>query len=226
MTDDKKNSEEASAPAPAAEAEAEVEAEAKTEAEVKAANENETDLELEIETEIEETDQALIELETELIEVKDQMLRAVAETENIRKRAHKQTEDAHKFANASFAKSLLAVADNLHRTVAAVSEDEAAGHELLNTLLDGVRGIERDILSAFTQNGIEKLEPVGTPFDPNFHEAMFEQEDDTQPAGTVVQLIEAGYVLNGRLLRAARVGVSKLPAAPTGGATGDEDKSD
>ncbi len=202
MTDDKKNTEEAEAQTPIAGETAEP------------ANENEVDLELEVEDEIEETDLALVELEAELTEVKDQMLRAVAETENIRKRAQKQTEDAHKFATANFARSLLAVADNLRRTIDAVPQEEAGEHEFLNTLLEGVRGIERDVLSAFDQNGIEKIEPVGTAFDPNFHEAMFELEDADHPAGTVVQLVELGYVLNGRLLRAARVGIAKAPKTP------------
>ena len=147
----------------------------------------------------------------------DKYLRAGAEQENIRKRAQKQTEDAHKYANSNFAKSLLSVADNLRRAIEAVPEEKAETDELLKNLLDGVSAVERELLSAFEQNGIEKIEPLGEAFDPNFHQAMFEVESADHDAGTVVQLVAPGYVLNGRLLRAAMVGVAKAPAADNGG---------
>jgi len=165
-----------------------------------------------IEAEIAGTDRAIEDLELELLQVKDQMLRAVAETENIRKRAQKQTEDAHKYANGNFAKGLLSVADNLRRAIDSVPEDKAESDELVKTLLDGIGAVERELLSAFQQNGIEKLEPIGEPFDPNFHQAMFELESADHQAGTVVQLVAPGYILNGRLLRAAMVGIAKAPA--------------
>jgi molecular chaperone GrpE len=173
----------------------------------------EADFEQEIADETAETDTALVDLEAELLEVKDQMLRAVAEAENIRKRAQKQTEDAHKYANANFAKSLLSVADNLGRAIGSVPEEAVAGHELLTTLLDGLGAVERELHAAFTQHGIEKIEPIDAVFDPNFHEAMFEMEAPGKAAGTIVQVIEPGYVINDRLLRAARVGIAKASAS-------------
>ena len=174
-------------------------------------NQGESLPEEDVAEEVEGTDKAITELESELLQVKDQMLRAVAEAENIRKRAQKQTEDAHKYANSNFAKSLLSVADNLRRAIEAVPEDQSEGDELVRNLIEGVGAVERELLSAFQQNGIEKVEPLDQPFDPNFHQAMFEIETPDKDPGTIVQLVAPGYVLNGRLLRAAMVAIAKAP---------------
>ena len=151
-------------------------------------------------------------VEAELVDTKDRLLRALAETENVRRRAQRERDDAQRFAAASFAKDLLNVADNLRRALASLPEAEAAD-ERTRTLLAGVAATERELLSAFERHGIRKLEPrPGDRFDHNLHEAMFEVENTGQPAGAIVQVLQPGYVLHDRLLRPAMVGVAK--AAP------------
>ena len=153
-------------------------------------------------------------LEAQVAELRDNLLRAMAETENIRKRAERQLEDAHKFAVTGFARDILSVADNLERAVAAVPEERRGEHELLGILLEGVKAVQASFVQAMVSNKIERIEPVGEPFDPNLHEAMFEVPGTDLPNGTVAQVIEPGYRLHERLLRPARVGVAKSAAAP------------
>ncbi len=149
------------------------------------------------------------ELQKELDLAKDHTLRALAEAENTRRRAHKEREDAYKFAIGGFAKELLNVADNLRRALDAVPEDLVEADVRVKNLLDGIEATERELLRSFEKNGVEKLDPVDAPFDPNFHEVMFETPGTGKPAGTIIQVIETGYTLNGRLLRPARVGIAK-----------------
>ncbi|WP_435641311.1 nucleotide exchange factor GrpE [Micavibrio aeruginosavorus] len=149
-------------------------------------------------------------LEDEIARLKDHVLRALADGENTRKRAAKEREDATKYAVTGFARDLLSVADNLRRALDAVPEEmKNGGDELLKNLLTGIEATEREMLRAFEKNGIKKIEPINVPFDPHQHEVMFEAPMPGKPAGTIIQLIEAGYVLNDRLLRPARVGVSR-----------------
>lgn len=148
-------------------------------------------------------------LQAELEKTKDQALRALAEAENARKRALKDREDASRFAISSFAKDLLSVADNLRRALDSIPADAVAADPHLKNLKDGVEATERDLLKSFEKNGIRKLNPEGEPFNPNFHEVMFEAPGTGKPPGTVTQVMETGYVLNDRLLRPARVGVAK-----------------
>jgi molecular chaperone GrpE len=148
-------------------------------------------------------------LQDELDKAKDQMLRALAEAENSRKRSIKEREDASKYAVSSFAKDLVNVADNLRRALDAIPAEAMAADPHLKNLNDGVEATERELLKSFEKNGIRKINPMGEPFNPNFHEVMFEAPGSGQPAGTVVQVIETGYILNDRLLRPARVGVAK-----------------
>jgi len=148
-------------------------------------------------------------LEAEVSSLKDQLLRALAEAENIRRRAQREREDIAKYAVSGFAKELLSVADNLRRALEAVPADSRETDELLKTLATGVEATERQLCSAFDRVGIKKLEPLGAPFDPNFHQVMFEIENTGQSAGTVVQVLQAGYTIHGRLLREAMVGVAK-----------------
>lgn len=152
-------------------------------------------------------------LEAEVSSLKDQLLRALAEAENIRRRAQREREDIAKYAVSGFAKELLSVADNLRRALDAVPADSRETDELLKTLATGVEATERQLSSAFDRVGIKKLEPLGAPFDPNFHQVMFEIENTGQSAGTVVQVLQAGYTIHGRLLREAMVGVAKRAAA-------------
>jgi molecular chaperone GrpE len=148
-------------------------------------------------------------LQAELAQMKDQALRALADAENARKRAVKEREDAGKYAIASFAKDLVSVADNLRRALEAIPAEAMGTDPHLKNLNDGVEATERDLLKSFEKNGIKKLNPVGEIFNPNFHEVMFESPGSGKPPGTIVQVIETGYMLNDRLLRPARVGVAK-----------------
>ncbi len=148
-------------------------------------------------------------LAREVAGLKDQLLRAVAETENVRRRAQREREDTAKYAVASFAKELTAVADNLRRALEAVPAEARQTDELLNSLIVGVEATERQLAAAFERAGIARVEPLGEPFDPNFHQVMFEIANTGKPAGTVVQVLQAGYTIHGRLLREAMVGVAK-----------------
>ena len=154
-------------------------------------------------------------LEQELDRTKDQMIRALAETDNIRKRGLREREDAQKFAVSAFSRDLLSVADNLRRALAAVPAELAEATPEIKNLLSGIEATERELLKSFEKNGIQKIEPLDEKFDPNFHEVMFEAVIPSKPAGMIIQVIEAGYTLNGRLLRPARVGVSKGDASGT-----------
>lgn len=156
-------------------------------------------------------------LEAEVAALKDQALRAMAETENVRRRAQREKEDASKYAVSSFAKDLLAVSDNLRRALEAAPADLQETNDVLKSLAVGVEATERQLLAAFDRHGVKKLQAVGQPFDPNFHQVMFEIENTGKPAGTVVQELQAGYVLNGRLLREAMVGVAKAGAEEPSG---------
>ena len=151
-------------------------------------------------------------LEQEVSTLKDQLLRALAEVENIRRRAQREREDLSKYAVSSFAKELLPVADNLRRALEAIPAEARDGNDMMKTLVVGVEATERQLLGAFERGGIKKLEPLGETFDPNFHQVMFEVENTGRPAGTVVQLLQAGYTIQGRLLREAMVGVAKRGA--------------
>ncbi|WP_042699875.1 nucleotide exchange factor GrpE [Azospirillum sp. B506] len=148
-------------------------------------------------------------LEAEVASLKDQLLRAMAETENTRRRAQRDREDATKFAVSSFAKELVSVADNLRRALDAVPAEGREKDEMLKGLAVGVEATERQLFAAFDRAGIKKLDPAGEPFDPNFHQVMFEIENTGKAAGTVVQVLQPGYTIHGRLLREAMVGVAK-----------------
>jgi molecular chaperone GrpE len=147
-------------------------------------------------------------LEAEISQLKDQLLRALAETENVRRRGQRERSDAIKYGAASLVKDLLAVSDNLRRAIDSVPREAAADDRLL-TLLDGVELTEKELLSVFERHHIVKLEPLGEKLDPHRHEAMYEVPDPSQPPGTVVQVIEPGYLLHDRLVRPARVGIAK-----------------
>jgi molecular chaperone GrpE len=147
------------------------------------------------------------ELEAELAEYKDRLLRALAETENVRRRAQREREDASKYAIAGFAKDLLSAADNLRRALESLPESEAKD-ERTRSLLAGVAATERELLGAFERYGIKRIDPRGEAFDHNFHQAIFEAERPDQPSGSVVEVLQPGYVLHDRLLRPAMVGVA------------------
>ena len=154
------------------------------------------------------------ELEAELAEYKDRLLRALAETENVRRRAQREREDASKYSIAGFAKDLLSAADNLRRALESLPESEAKD-ERTRSLLAGVAATERELLGAFERYGIKRIDPRGEAFDHNFHQAIFEAERPDQPSGSVVEVLQPGYVLHDRLLRPAMVGVAKGGPKPS-----------
>lgn len=149
----------------------------------------------------------------EVAEYKDKALRAVAEMENYRRRADKEREDVAKYAIANFAREMLPVADNLRRALDSQPTTDGDAAPLLKAFVAGVELTERELLAAFERFGIKKIAPLGEKFDHNFHQAMFELEDLSQPPGIVVQVMQPGYVLKDRLLRPALVAVSKGGAA-------------
>ncbi|MDJ0947186.1 MAG: nucleotide exchange factor GrpE [Kiloniellales bacterium] len=170
-------------------------------------------------------------LEAEKAELKDQLLRSLAEVENVRRRAQREREDGARYAVKPLAEDLLAVRDNLRRAIESVSAEAAEAEPQLKALLEGVVMTEKSLSEAFARHNVEIIDPLGEKFDPNVHEAMFEVPDSSQPAGTVAQVIEVGYKLHDRLLRAARVGVFKAapatadasaPPPPAGEASAEE----
>lgn len=157
-------------------------------------------------------------LQAELAEAKEKMLRVAADAENLRRRLERERDDAVKFASGKFARDILTVADNLGRALQnapkATSPDAS---DPMQNLVQGIEATERELLSVFERHGIQRIDPQGQKFDPNLHQAMFEVENPQIEAGIVVQVVAAGYVQHGRLLRAAMVGVSKGgPAAASG----------
>ena len=151
--------------------------------------------------------------------LKDQLLRALAETENVRRRTQRDREEQVRYAAAGFARELLNVADNLRRALDAVPAAALESDEALKTLADGVSLTERELLQVFERNGVRKIEPApGERFDPNLHQAMFEVPNTGQPAGTVVQVMQVGWIMHDRLLRPALVGIAKGSPAEGNGA--------
>ena len=139
----------------------------------------------------------------------DAYLRAVAETENVRRRLEKEKEETAKYAIAKFAKDILSVGDNFQRAIAAVPKDAVETDPALKTLLDGVVLAERDYKGALERHGIKTIDPAGQPFNPHHHQAVMEQESADVPAGTVLQVYQVGYLIDDRCLRPAMVVVSK-----------------
>lgn len=164
-------------------------------------------------SEVEKNEQEQVEqdsevsLTEEIANLKDQLLRSLAEQENIRKRSIRDREEASKYAVSSFARELLSVGDNLRRALQAAPQDE---NEQTKTFVMGVEMTEKELLHAFEKFGIKQVDTKeNEKFDHNFHQAMFEAEDDDKEPGTIIQVMQAGYVLHDRLLRPSLVGVSK-----------------
>lgn len=147
-------------------------------------------------------------LQAEADSAKDKMMRALADAENTRRRAVKDRDDAGKFAVQGFARDMLTFSDNFHRAMGAIPP-ELASDDRIASVISGLDAMDRELLSVFEKHGIKKIEPMDEPFNPNYHEVMFEAPIPGKPGGIVIQVVEAGYVLNDRLLRAAKVGISK-----------------
>ena len=149
-------------------------------------------------------------LDKKLKETEDKLLRSLAEIENQRRRFEKEIKDAFEFGSFNFAKESLAILDNLARAKNAIKTDEVLKtNKDLDKFLENISIIEKDLISIFEKNGIKKIDVNGKKFDPNFHQAMAEIEDDNSEIGTIVQEIQPGYMLSERLLRPALVGVAK-----------------
>ena len=149
-------------------------------------------------------------VEQKLKETEDKLLRSLAEIENQRRRFEKEIKDAFEFGSFNFAKESLAILDNLERAKNAIKNDEVLKlNKDLDKFLENISIIEKDLISIFERNKITKIKVIGEKFDPNFHQAMAEIEDDKSGDGTIVQEIQCGYMLGERLLRPALVGIAK-----------------
>ena len=149
-------------------------------------------------------------LNEEIVGLKDQRLRAIAELENFRKRAEKDQSDALKFGISNFAKEIITIRDNIERAQSSIS-DEAKNNETIKSVIEGIDLIAQSVVSTFEKIGIKKIESLNEKFDHNLHQAMMEIENDELEPGTIVQELIPGYTLHDRLLRPAMVGVSKKP---------------
>jgi molecular chaperone GrpE len=139
----------------------------------------------------------------------DQFVRAVAETENVRRRLEKEKEETARYAISKFAKDILSVGDNFQRAIEAVPKEAIATDPALKTLLDGVVLAERDFRGALERHGVKTVDPAGLPFNPHHHQAVMEQENANVPNGTVLQVFQVGYLIDDRCLRPAMVVVSR-----------------
>jgi len=167
-------------------------------------------------------------LEREHAEMKDRLLRTLAEMENLRKRTEREVADSRLYGMASFARDVLGVADNMRRALDAVPAEARANAQAgMRALLDGVELTERELLKALEKNGVRQFTPLGEKFDPNVHQAMFEVPDPSVPAGSIVQVMQPGYMIGERVLRPALVGVSKggPKAAPNSASSNDNDNT-
>lgn len=152
-------------------------------------------------------------LEEKLAAANDQLLRALAELENTRRRAERDRGEALKYGSMSFARDMVGVADNLSRALKAIDDtDETAKADLpeaVQALLEGVAATQRDLMATLGRHKVTPLAPLGEKFDPNLHEAMFEAPGTGQEAGTIIDVIETGFMMEERLLRPAKVGIAK-----------------
>ena len=149
-------------------------------------------------------------LEAEKADLKDKMLRLMADMENLRRRTEREIADARTYAVANFARDMLNVADNVRRAIESVPEEARSTAEgAFRALIEGIDLTERDLLKNLERHGVKKLDPQGQKFDPNVHQAMFEIPNAEVPNGTVLQVVQSGYVIGDRVLRPALVGVAK-----------------
>ncbi len=144
------------------------------------------------------------------VELRDRLLRTLADMENLRKRTDREVADARTYGVSNFARDVLGAADNMHRALETVPPELRASAEAsVKAFIEGVELTERELIKALEKNGVRQFTPQGEKFDPNLHQAMFEVPDATVPAGSVVQVVQPGYMIGERVLRPALVGVSK-----------------
>jgi molecular chaperone GrpE len=155
----------------------------------------------------------IADLEAELQEMKDRWMRSEAEIANVRARAHREVNETRQYAVQKFAQDVVEAADNLRRGLDSLPAPAAGEPEIVGKLREGLDGIERNFVAILERNGIRREDPTGTPFDPNLHQAMAEQESAAHAPGSVMQAWTPAWTLNGRLLRPAMVVVAKAPPA-------------
>lgn len=146
--------------------------------------------------------------EEQIAELKDQLIRAVAETDNVRKRAQRDIEETNKFAITGFARQLVSVLENLQRATSSIPQEMRAENANVKNLADGVEMTLRELITVFDRFGIRRIDPLGEKFDHNMHQAMNQIEDASCEPGTVLQVLQAGYMIHDRLLQPALVSVS------------------
>ena len=148
--------------------------------------------------------------EEKLKTTQDKLLRTMAEMENQRRRYEKEKQEAFEYGGFNFAAESLLLIDNIDRAIVSFKNDESLkNNKDLNKIIDGIEIVKKDLVSIFKKNGIEAIECINKKFDPNFHQAMLELEDNTKESGTVVQEMQKGYMMKNRLLRPSLVGVTK-----------------
>ena len=155
-------------------------------------------------------------LEAELSGMRDRWMRAEAEIANVRARTRREVDETRQYAVQKFARDVVEAAENLKRGLDSIPAPRDGEPDIVAKLRDGFASIERNFLAVLERNGIRREDPTGAPFDPNLHQAMAEQESSEHPPGMVIQAWTPAWTLNGRLLRAAMVVVSKAPAAELG----------
>jgi molecular chaperone GrpE len=162
------------------------------------------------EAEIDPRDAEVIGLKEEAGKLKDQLLRTLAEMDNLRKRMEREKAEATLYAASNFARDILSVSDNMDRALATAEADHLKeATEPVKNLVAGVEMTRRELLNVFERHGITRVDPVGEKFDPHFHQAMFEVPTNEQPPGTVAQVMQAGFKIGDRVLRPALVGIAK-----------------
>jgi molecular chaperone GrpE len=158
----------------------------------------------------EDNDNEIIsDLEQKVSDLKDQLMRTLADGENLRKRTLKDVEHSKKYSHISFVKDLVSSVDNLQRALEAVPEDKSSLPEPIKNLIIGLEIVEKEIISTLEKHNVKQIDPLGEKFDYNFHQAMFEVPTNDDEPGTVVQVSQKGYILHDRLVRPAMVGISK-----------------
>jgi molecular chaperone GrpE len=154
-------------------------------------------------------------LVAENADMRDRLLRTMADMENLRRRTEREKNDTARYAISNFARDVLTVGDNLRRTIEHVPAEAASQDPALKSFLDGVEITERELLNVLERHGVTRIDPKGQRFDPNCHQAMYEVPDPSVPEGTVVDVMQSGYVIGDRCLRPALVAVAKGgPKAP------------
>lgn len=148
-------------------------------------------------------------LQAEVTDLKDRLLRAHAEMDNVRKRGEREKADTLKYAVSKFAQDMLSVGDNVQRAIAAVPAEAAEQDAALQSFLEGVTLTERELINVFERHGITRMDPLGAPFNPHHHQAVMETQSTDVPNNTVTQVLQSGYMIEDRVLRPAMVIVAK-----------------